>query len=260
MRDFVEFRTVSNRWNANDNSSLRLFGAYCRKQFPDATGLTQEMVDGWCFKRETEMNKTYGRRIHPVKCFIRYLCERGKTDVFEPASPKWEKNTNIPHALTETELQNFFRACNEMPKYSRYHSAKPWQVRRLTVTVIFRLLYSSGIRGCEARKLRVRDVDLENGVISICLSKGINQHYTALHDSMFSLMKQYDTAIDEFYPDRTYFFPAPDNSFFSKGWLANNFRALWDKYNTSRAVVYDFRHNYAIENINNWTCVDSLSV
>jgi integrase len=254
MRDFVTFRTVSNRWNDHDDSNLQMFDVYCRERFSDATELTQEMIDNWCRKRENEQNNTCNRRNHAVRCFVRYLRERGKTDVTEPVYLKKQKCKNIPHAFTETELQDFFRACDEIPEYSRYHSAKEWQIRRITVPIIFRLLYSSGIRGYEARKLRVKDVDLKNGVISICLSKGINQHYIALHDSMLNLMEKYDAEIDNIYPDRTYFFPSPDNSFLTKGWLCYNFRVAWYKYNKNRAVVYDFRHNYATENINNWTC------
>ena len=254
MRDFVAFRTVSNRWNDHDNANLRLFDEYCHEQFPTATELTQEMIDNWCSKHKKEQNNTCNRRNHPIRCFVRYLRERGKTDVNEPFYLKGQKRKNIPHSFTKMELQNFFRACDEMPKYGRYQFAKEWQVRRLTIPIIFRLLYSSGIRGCEARKLRVKDIDLKNGVISICLSKGINQHYIALHDSMWSLMKQYDAAMNSFYPDRVYFFPSPNNSFFTKWWLLYNFRIMWYKYNTNRAVVYDFRHNYATENINNWTC------
>jgi len=254
MRDFVAFRTVSNRWNTHDDSNLWRFDVYCREQFPAATELRQEMVDSWCSKHIGEQNNTCNRRNHAVRCFVRYLRVRGKTDVAEPIYLKKGKRTNIPHAFTETELQNFFRACDEIPKYSRYHPAKAWQVKRLTVPVIFRLLYSSGIRGCEARKLRVKDIDLKSGIISICLSKGINQHYVALHDSMRRLLEQYDAVMDNLFPNRVYFFPSPDNSFFTKGWLRYNFRIQWYKYNTARAVVYDFRHNYATENINNWTC------
>ena len=254
MQDFVAFRTISNRWNAHDDTELWRFDSYCREQFPVAIVLTQEMIDAWCSKHENERNNTCNRRNHAIRCFVRYLRERGKTDVFEPVYLKKEKCTNIPHAFTETELQNFFRACDEIPKYSRYHNAKEWQIKKLTAPVIFRLLYSSGIRGCEARRLRVKDVNLENGVVSICLSKGMNQHYIALHDSIWSIMREYDAAIDKICPDRTYFFPAPNNSFFSKGWLRYNFHAVWYKYNTTRAVIYDLRHNYATENINDWTC------
>jgi integrase len=32
-----------------------------------------------------------------------------------------------------------------------------------------------------------------------------------------------------------------------------NFKKFWEKSNSSHAVPYEFRHNYAIENINNWT-------
>lgn len=49
---------------------------------------------------------------------------------------------------------------------------------------MFKLLYSTGMRTIEARLLKKENVDLKNGIISIENSKGYNQHYIALHESM----------------------------------------------------------------------------
>ena len=101
--------------------------------------------------------------------------------------------------------------------------------------------------------LRVKDVDLSNGIINIRYSKGHAQHYVVLHDSMLELLKIYDAAIRKQYPYRAYFFPARGNTFHTRKWVQTNFRELWNKYNSSHATAYELRHHYAIENINRWT-------
>jgi integrase len=250
MRDFVTFREISGRWNNFYEVMLVRFGKYCEKQYPDAYELTQEMVDSWCSRRKTESNNACITRIYSVVGFIRYLRKRGKTNVTEPSIPRKEPNTHIPHAFTETELKNFFNACDTIPDWPK---TKEQLSRRITVPVFFRLLYSSGIRTNEARLLRRKDVDLLNGVLNVQYSKGSAQHYVALHDSMTSLLRQYDAAINRQYPDRIYFFPTKNGSFHANNWVCNNFRRMWAQCSESRATAYELRHNYAIENINRWT-------
>jgi len=71
--------------------------------------------------------------------------------------------------------------------------------------MVFRLLYSSGIRTTEARLLRAADVDMEHGALNIRYSKGHDQHYIVLYDSMAALMRRYDAAIKKWFPDRACF-------------------------------------------------------
>ena len=101
--------------------------------------------------------------------------------------------------------------------------------------------------------LKIEDVDLCCGIINIRYSKGHAQHYVVLHDSMFELLKTYDSEIQKQHPLRVYFFPARGKSFHTRKWVQTNFRELWNKYNSSHATAYEFRHHYAIENINHWT-------
>ena len=35
--------------------------------------------------------------------------------------------------------------------------------------------------------------------------------------------------------------------------MQQNFNKMWRQYNCGNVVPYEFRHNYAVENINSWT-------
>ena len=126
-------------------------------------------------------------------------------------------------------------------------------IQRITLPVFFRLLYSSGIRTTEAVLLERDDVNLENGVVSIKHGKGYDQHYVVLHDTMLPLMRIYDEKIDGLIPIRRVFFPTPDDKPHPPVWVTYHFRVLWQSCNSSHAIPYELRHNYAIENINSWT-------
>ena len=249
IESFIAYRKASENWNeVSYKVMLLLFDRYCAKFYPAANDLLQEMVDGWCKQRDTENNNSCRSRIYVVDRMIRYLRSRGKTNVNPPILPRKERRTYIPHAFTEVELTNFFNACDSLP----YAASRQERSRKIIVPVFFRLLYSSGIRTNEARMLRAADVDLHHGILDIQYSKGHDQHYVALHDSMLALLRQYDDAIKKIYPDRVYFFPAVNGKYHRAQWVQSNFRQLWDGINDTHAVPYEFRHHYAVSNINSW--------
>jgi integrase len=249
MEPFVAFRMASGRWNDYDDQNLHLFDRHCKAVFPEAAELTQEMVDCWCSRRDSESSNTHRGRIYAVYYFVSYLKGRNLTEIDGPCIPAKVPRTYIPHAFTGKELTNFFKACDSLPDTPR---GRANLLRRITVPVFFRLLYSSGVRTNEARQLRVYDVNLDNGILDIRRSKGPSQHFVVLHDSMLDLMRRYDNAIQMLCPEREYFFPSARGLCLSNQWVVVNFRQLWDKYNTAHAVAYELRHNYATENINQW--------
>lgn len=250
IQEYIFYRKASDHWNESSyEPNLLLFDRYCLREYPNAQRLSQEMVDKWCRKRNMEENNSCRSRIYVVVSFIRYITKRGKTDIVIPAIPRKQPRAYIPHAFTNKELHNFFQACDNISG-----EATPEQrARIITVPVFFRLLYCSGIRTTEARLLRVEDVDLDGGILNIRYSKGHDQHFVVLHDTMLELMRKYDTIIRRSYPDRTYYFPARKDKYHSRKWVQVNFRKLWDENNSSHATAYELRHHYAIENINRWT-------
>ena len=125
----------------------------------------------------------------------------------------------------------------------------------MTLSVILRFLYSTGLRTCEARLLTREDVDLQDGVVNISKSKGINQHRIALHPSLWDLLRQYDDAVTRYIPNRKAFFPNEFGDHFSRTWLPYHFSRLWTMFSDAKARIYDLRSNYAVTNINKWKYV-----
>lgn len=251
MDEFTAFRRISGNWNESSYElNLMLFDTFIAKNYPYACVLSQEMADAWCAKRDTEKNNSCRSRIYVAVSFIKYLKERGYTDIHLPEIPRKEKRNYIPHAFTDAELKDFFHECDSL---SVYHNSLPNKLHKIIIPVFFRLLFSSGIRTNEARLLKRSDVSLDNGVIHITDSKGHDQHYIVMHDSMKELMQKYDTAADKLIPNRIYFFPSMHDTPHPKGWVSWNFNTLWTKISNAHATAYELRHNYAIHNINKWT-------
>ncbi len=245
---FVSYRVASNRWSENYSENLRLFDKFCAGHYPEATELEQPMLDGWCGQRPTETGASCRKRIYCIKNFVEFLQKDGFSGVSFPDIPANGKTKYIPHPFTVDELAGFFSACDSLPE------GRTWdeKIRALSVPMFFRLLYSSGLRTCEARLLRRKDVDLSTGVVSVRHSKGPNEHFVVLHDTMLTLMAQYDTAVDVLAPGREYFFSSRRNGHHTRKWVGNNFREIWDGCGFRYATAFDLRHCYATTNINKW--------
>lgn len=249
---FIDFMTASQRWNITYEDNIVLFDRFIEEHYPDSNELTQEMVDTWCLKRTTEQVNSCLARTQVVVALVRYMSKRGLTKVKEPDRPKQQKCTHIPHAFTTEELTRFFYECDHT-KVEKNNKAS--LAVKLILCVIFRLMYCTGIRPNEARQLKRSEVDLVHGVLNITESKGHDQHYVAIHESMVDILKEYDRRMEELIPGRMYFFPKKNNNgYYSKIWLSIHFHNLWETANpNSHAISYDFRHNYATTNINSWT-------
>ncbi len=247
------YRKASDRWDEASSTPqyLHLFDKFIASNYPSATILTQEIVDNWCSQRGTESNNSCRARIYPTIMFLRYYIEREFVDINLRLLPKKQPQISIPHPFTDEELSRFFNACDKYP--FNYRHPKSSKILQMSLPVMFRLLFSSGIRTTELRKLERRDVNLKNGVLNICKSKGHDQHYVALHDTMLGLMRKYDVSIDRYSPDRKYFFQSFTGNIYSRSSLAYYFRNIWGTCNPCKAIPYAFRHHFAVVNINSWS-------
>ncbi|MBO5199873.1 MAG: integrase, partial [Clostridia bacterium] len=181
IEQFISYRIASGTWNTiNYEYCIKRFDAFCAKNYPNMP-LSQEMVDDWCSCHPNEMNRSRNTRIRVITAFIKYLRKRNLTEVETPALLVNEPHTYIPHSFKEEELRRFFYECDHIqPKTKRLESILP----KYICPVLFRLLYSSGIRTTEARQLARKNVDITHGILDIQRSKGYDQHYVALHPSI----------------------------------------------------------------------------
>lgn len=228
---------------------LRSFDRSCAELFPDEGDITQGMVDAWCEVRPTEGPNSCLSRCSPVVSLVRFLNSRGEAELVVPELPRQVDTGYMPHHFTDEELVAFFRECDSwQPDRTGADRGATLRTKR-TIPVLFRLLYSSGIRTVEARKLRRRRVDLEGGTLLIAEGKGRAERLVALHPSMLAIMRDYDESMEGLCPGREYFFPNGRDGHLSKHWLQCHFRELWDRVSPEHATAYQLRHEYAVRNI-----------
>lgn len=250
VESFFKYRHSSGINNPYEENRLRLFVHYCETIKPDSCEITQEMIDRWSMKRDSETAVSRNARICILVAFLRYLNKHLSYNYIIPERIKNSKSNYIPHSFTEEELAQFFEQCDNLPKIKGIQMS----IKRLVVPTFFRLLYSTGMRPIEARLLLRKDVNIEEGFIRINESKGGNQHYVALHHSMISILKKYDISINKIQPDRKFFFESSSGNPFNTRWVIRTFHQVWNKANGNKEYVipYDLRHHYAITNINRW--------
>ncbi len=250
--EFILSRQAAGRWNNTYEESLHYFDNHIAENYPDANLLTDGMTS-WCNPRRTETGKSCRVRTTVVWNFVDYAREREWTRVVSRRSHANGPCPYVPHYFTHEELGAFFNECdNRLISLSLRQGGLSVLLNRLELPVFFRLLLSSGMRTCEARWLKCRDVDLKTGVVGIEKSKGLGQHRVALHESMLSILGKYDEAVSRLMPRREHFFPDRNDRAHPAAWEGYHFRNIWSKISAEPARPYDLRSHYAVTNITKW--------
>jgi integrase/recombinase XerD len=158
-----------------------------------------------------------------------------------------------PYIYSNSELESFFHAADQYPQSTRS------PLKEFTVPVLFRLIYSCGLRPQEARKLKRSDVDFDSKTIFISDSKRHKDRIIPVDVSIMDICKEYDIVANVMFPSRMYFFQfSCNNKPCSNTWVDNVFRKCWQItgirgfHNEQTPRVYDFRHNYASRRIMQW--------
>lgn len=250
---------ASGRLNSRTMERLRRFNEFCASKYPEAYELTISILDDFCKRGEQESAKSRNNRVGAVREFIRFTNGREFTALQLPqVTPRANRCTYIPHPFTQEELTAFFAEADSFTPSETCRDIRASLIR-LELPAFFRLLYSSGMRTTEVRLLECCNVDLKSGIITICQTKGQDEHRVALHESMRQALEMYDIKIDRIMPGRKTFFPNEYDRPYSDAWVSSNFKKLWKRVSSDYARAYDLRSNYAVTNINKWCGDESIS-
>ena len=207
--DYMEYRQVYGR-KKPANDFVKYFLNWCSREHPETDVLTQSMIDVWCKQRECESNRSFVTRVSAINVFLKYINERSSNQFDLVDNDLDLEPLQEPTLFSKEELANFFRATDEINAHEDCRIPLPRfqaKLKALIVPVIFRLMYSTGLRPNEVRWLECADVDFENGIIHVRKAKGYNQRIIALHPSMVSMLKRYNELMEKEMPGRKVLFP-----------------------------------------------------
>lgn len=227
---------------------LKDFIHFCDEKYPKETSLTKNLALEWIYSSHTESKQQLDKRIRTVKYLGRYLNSIG----INAYIPDFRIKSDPPkpvQLLTDDELCSFF---NALDHHSRHYLSTN---KEYIAPVMFRLIYSCGLRTSEACHLRLEDTDMYNGKLSIYHSKGHKDRVIYLSDSMLSLCRRFDETYSKILPDREYFFqPSYDKVHYQNtdlcGWFDHILKkcGLFDKYPV-KPTPHGLRHLFAVKSM-----------
>lgn len=129
--------------------------------------------------------------IQLVSGFAEYLCRNGYESYICPKISMPRKKTFEPYIFTETELNQFFQAIDEYPPH---HLSN----RELVDPLMFRMIYGCGLRVSEALNLKLENIDMEEGTITILQAKNNKDRKIPMASSLIRRCKKYRKNLHSF--------------------------------------------------------------
>jgi len=230
---------------------LKCFDSFCRKYYPNEKILTKKIAMHWAECRNDEQINTVHSRIAPVRQLAKYINSIGIEAYVIPRGTLGKMTRYTPHIFTGKELSAFFLQ-TDMCKPCRQNPA-----RHLVIPTVFRVIYCCGLRSSEARLLKVNQVDLETGALTIRNSKGNKDRTVMLSEDVCRLCRIYHRKVNKIFPNRVWFFPNHNGEHYSVSSFIRIFHSFWQKAqiaNTSgnTPCVHALRHAFALNRLNLW--------
>lgn len=216
--------------------------------------LPRTIARNWLAKKPHESASTQQQRITLVRHFSRFLLQAGYP-AYVPDSTLTARNpsTFLPRMLTDEELRKFFHAVDALEPTARS------PLRHLVMPEVFRLLYGCGFRAREVLKLRVRDVDLNQGIITVRQGKFRKDRLVPPALPLVDRLRRYADNFETL-PADAIFFPGPSGGPFALRTVYTLFRKLLLQCGIPHAGrgkgprIHDFRHGFAVRTLRRWYC------
>jgi integrase len=248
-----EKRAVGYKYVCEERALAR-FEAFCAREFPGLDTVTRAAVEAWiaAARRRAVKPATVNNLIAPVRELARWLHRRGVHAYVLPGGVLSKPARYVPYIYSDRELAALFEQTD------RCHYCREVPVRHLVMPVLFRTIYACGLRCSEARLLRVKDVDVENGVLQIRDAKGGKDRQIPVSEQLRERLAGYQAKLagqsgwEWFFPGATPGVPLTLNN------VNRNFRRfLWQARiphggRGHGPRVHDLRHTMAVNNLRSW--------
>jgi len=153
--------------------------------------LTVEVMADWA-RRDSHGStdpRTWARRLKQLRSFARWLQQfEPRTEVPDDAIFGRLPERLAPHIYSESEIVDLLAAARRLGPTSG--------LRGIIFETLFGLIASTGLRISEALALRIEDVDLTRGMLTIHQTKFAKSRQVPMHASTIKALRRYRSARD----------------------------------------------------------------
>ena len=248
--DIQQFLNLKHSIGYKYTTSQRLieqFDLLCFSKYPNEKILTKEIAITWAKPRENESASATQNRIVVIREFAKYLNSINKSAFIIPTHYMPKKPKYKSYIYTNNELKKIFNVIDNGKYTYKY------EMCNLVYPIMFRLFYCCGLRNTEVRNLKVKDVDVNNGIIAVYESKNNNNRLVPLTDNLKNMISEYAKHVHYTSCDDDYFFYFNDKKIqIPKATLDFAFVRILkatgiEKNKKINPRIHDFRHTFRCE-------------
>lgn len=250
ISSFLDYRTARGFKRETHLRHLIKFDRWCAQVHPEQSLLSREFVLNW-IRDDPASSYDIAQRVVSIRQFARYLCAAGEEAYILPEKYAPLKSKAAAYIFSDTELTALFRAIDQLPP------TKKEPFLNETAPVLFRLIYTCGLRPNEGRELLAQNINLETGVVLITHTKRNKERFVVMSDDMLAFARKYEQRRKIFGGENPYFFPSADGGALAAETVYSAFNKAWSHADLSgkyprKVRVYDLRHRFASACLNRW--------
>lgn len=252
LKQFLEEKRTLGRKYTSESYRLLQIDRISKELNIAPNTLPKELIDAWCVRTFNESIKTWHARITVTTQLTNYFIARdlpcAKTMIHLDGTRTNSKF--VPHIFTADEIKRLFLAADALnaPSNSPH--------RRDAASLLFRVLYSCGLRLNEALVLTVENLDLENGIITVKGGKGKVDRYAPMSRELTVRCQTYKNNVLDNVNDSSIFFAAPDGGKYAMTTVSY----MWYQILKSAGIpknddgprIHDLRHTFAVHCLKKW--------
>lgn len=216
--------------------------------------ITRGRLVEWMDKRENEGSGYHSQRVSFVRQLCLYMNSIGIL-AYVPG-PISSGPQAIVHVLSSEEVAAFFEVLDNLPTFQ---NKKEFAVMKYEYQIMFRFIYSCGMRVSEACNLRTSCVDFSKGIVTIYGAKNDKDRLVYLPKDLLNNFRDYSAYLNNFFGyEPVWFFPSMNpHKPIHKTTVANKFNAIWNKTQFAEScdrkpTTHCLRHSMIVRRMNNW--------
>lgn len=220
-----------------------------------AEHITSVLALEYSCRRSYEKPVSWSRRLGIIRGFAQYrLAADPATEVPHRRLLPFRSKRARPYLYTQDEIARLLQAALTM--------VSPHPLRQRTHCCLFGLLAVTGMRLGEALSLRLEDVDLDQGIITVRRTKFDKNRLVPLHPSTCVMLRAYVRLRDKTHARRgrvvPFFFAAIHGTRLNNTNVNLVFRTLSRKIGLRKPGggpgprLHDLRHRFAVETLLRW--------
>jgi integrase len=232
-------------------TALRHFVSFMERE--GACTITTNLALRWAIQPQQVQPAHWAARLSFVRSFARHWSAIDpQTEIPPQGLLPYRYHRCTPHLYTDDQIRRLIKAAWNLPPTTG--------LRRWTYSTLFGLLAVTGLRISEAIALQQDDVDLNQGLLTIRLTKFRKSRLVPLHPSTTHRLKRYASKRGAFYPKdiTSHFFLS------ERGRPLTDCMVRWTFVKLSRQIglrglsdrfgprLHDFRHRFAVTTLLQW--------